>query len=84
MDAETRECCISVITDYCAAFGPKMALDLIGWRSNRTNRALADAQAPAVLAALLPTLDGDELNMLMRAIAESVVNDLAKKTERAA
>lgn len=79
MDKETRDAVIHTIIDYADHNGDHALFELVGWTPSRSDTT--DAQGHALLAAILPLLDDERLNVLMRHIAEVLVRGYNQRDE---
>jgi hypothetical protein len=82
MDADTRENIIHTVLKYARAGGDPCLPEFVGWAPCSDN--CTDEQEQAVLAAVLPLLPDERLNLIMHHIAEVLVSAKSAMVEVAA
>jgi hypothetical protein len=81
MDSHVREAAIDTITRYAQTGDDPHLLELIGFTCARND--VSDEMEAAAIVAVLPLLSDERLNVLMRHIAEVLV-DAQQETQVAA
>ena len=77
MDPTVRESAIETVTRYARLGNDPFLLELVGF--NTTRHDITDEQETAAIVAVLPLLTDERLNILMRHIAEVLVEGVGEK-----